>query len=277
MITFKGYFENSVWRLKRIHNAIQSGMLLFDKMKLVAKELLEFCPRTLRKIYGVECWINRLMPDMRDVTVEIDGARYILFDNESYEIICENFESFMPNCLKIRKGEIFVDVGANIGKYAIPASGIAKLVLAIEACPETFSYLEKNIAINGLENVIPINCAAWNEDTLIQLYFGDVSGQSSVKFPVTKRSVTVRAEKLNTTLTRLGIERVNWIKIDVEGAELEVLEGTKETLMRYRPKIVVEVWDANKQRLFEFMEGLGYKCRCVSKGDNMGYYFCSCS
>lgn len=73
----------------------------------------------------------------------------------------------------------------------------------------------------------------------------------------------------------LGLRRVDWIKIDVEGAECEVLLGLIETLKTYRPRMIIEVFNENVEKVKRFMEKYGYGLVRISPffGANT-YFFC---
>lgn len=145
-----------------------------------------------------------------------------------------------------KEGEIVVDVGAHIGKYTIIASkrvGPSGKVVAIEADPDNFDLLNLNIQLNKLSNVIALNYAVYSEEKKIKLYLPARGGESSyTKYNTImsdraqheEKFLEVRANTLDCLLLSNMIrqEKVNWIKIDVEGAEYEVLKGAKDILSK---------------------------------------------
>jgi FkbM family methyltransferase len=138
-------------------------------------------------------------------------------------------EQFSP-----KTGDTVIDVGAAFGFYAIMASrrvGQQGRVVAIEAQPDSFDMLNKNIKLNKLANIITLNYAAYSQKTKVKLYSSysiiqERAGQSLQSF------IEVSADTLDNLLHRVGIDKVNWIKIDVEGAELEALKGAEGLLSR---------------------------------------------
>ena len=138
-------------------------------------------------------------------------------------------EQFCP-----KTGDTVIDVGAAFGFYAIMASrrvGQHGRVVAIEAQPDSFDMLNKNIKLNKLANIQTLNYAVYSEKTKVKLYSSysiiqERAGQSLQSF------IEVSADTLDNLLHRVGIDKVNWIKIDVEGAELEVLKGAQGLLSR---------------------------------------------
>jgi FkbM family methyltransferase len=150
-------------------------------------------------------------------------------------------EHFTP-----KEGDIVVDIGAHMGRYTIIGSkrvGTQGKVVAIEAHPGNFEMLNRNIKLNQLTNVIPLNYAVYSKETKIKLYLPDEESgytmhhsiMSNYVFTKYKdktedKFVEVSANTLDYFLQLEGITDVNWIKIDVEGAEFEVLQGAHNVL-----------------------------------------------
>jgi len=161
-------------------------------------------------------------------------------------------EHFTP-----KKGDVVVDLGANIGRYAIIASsrvGPMGKVVAIEAHPSNFKILKKNIRLNKLTNVIPLNYAVSSNETKVKLYTPDeelgYTMHHSIMFnylsprfetKTGKKYVEVKGNTLDNLLQQNRIEhgQVNWIKIDVEGAEYEVLKGAQNILSKSKDIVLM--------------------------------------
>jgi FkbM family methyltransferase len=143
-----------------------------------------------------------------------------------------------------KEGDIVIDIGAHIGLYTIISSkrvGAQGKVVAIEADPENFEMLNSNIKLNQLTNVIPLNYAVFSKETKIKLYLPEVeSGFTKYKtimpnwINTQEKFVEVNANTLDylLQLNQIRQEEVNWIKIDVEGAEFEVLKGATNVLSK---------------------------------------------
>jgi FkbM family methyltransferase len=141
-----------------------------------------------------------------------------------------------------KQGDIVVDVGAHIGKYTIIASkrvGANGKVIAIEAHPGNYEMLNRNIKLNGLTNVTTLNYAVYSKESKVKLFLpGEKSNHSIYNTLLPSRAtdegkfVEVTADTLDNLLQKNGISNaeVNWLKIDVEGAELEVLKGAHVVL-----------------------------------------------
>jgi FkbM family methyltransferase len=143
-----------------------------------------------------------------------------------------------------KEGDIVIDIGAHIGLYTIISSkrvGANGKVVAIEADPENFEMLTSNIKLNQLTNVIPLNYAVYSKETKLKLYLP--SGESGFTkyntimpnwINTQEKFVEVNANTLDylLQLNKIRQEEVNWIKIDVEGAEFEVLKGATNVLSK---------------------------------------------
>jgi FkbM family methyltransferase len=183
---------------------------------------------------------------------------YVKEYNYKYYCRLEDFnpgrEEDIIKLFRPKEGDIVVDVGAHIGRYAIIASkmvGSQGKVIAIEAHPANYDILKKNIELNKLNNVIALNYAVHSKETMVKLYEpGQEEGLTIYNTIMIDRTLTsknpkyieVKANTLDSLLVENGINQVNWIKIDVEGAEYEVLKGANEILSSNRClSVLVEV------------------------------------
>jgi FkbM family methyltransferase len=127
----------------------------------------------------------------------------------------------------IGDGAVFVDVGANVGTYALWAAaraGPAGLVIALEPHPRTFAKLQFNCAANGGDNVRCVNIAAGPEATSATLRFdggGNVGGATLLVDEAAHdgADVPVSVRPLAEILSELGLGRIDVVKVDVEGYE----------------------------------------------------------
>lgn len=164
--------------------------------------------------------------------------------NKEDFIVMTKHEDEMLDLFAPELGDIVVDVGAHMGRYTIPSArrvGEYGRVVAIEAHPGNFRLLDHNIKLNRLDNVTALNFAVFSKKELLKLYLPDESrgytmhhsvmaGYLATKYSNAGEYVQVQAETLDSLLAAAGVSRVNWVKIDVEGAELEVLKGAEKTL-----------------------------------------------
>jgi FkbM family methyltransferase len=184
----------------------------------------------------------------------------------------EIIELFRP-----KQGDIVVDVGAHIGRYTIIASkrvGTNGKVIAIEAHPGNYEMLNRNIELNGLTNVTTLNYAVYSKETKIKLFLpGEKSNRTIYNTLISTRAtdeekfVEVNADTLDDLLQNNEISHadINWIKIDVEGAELEVLKGA-DSIMSHSKNItlLIEVHDIEDGKnvyrpIMDLMEKYNFK------------------
>jgi FkbM family methyltransferase len=143
---------------------------------------------------------------------------------------------------------VIVDVGANIGISTLAFSNIAERgrVLAVEASPKNFNYLRANLEANRVTNVVALNVAFSDAIGIVQLFEDpDFMAGSRIDATATAThakdaSVSVNATTLDLEFPRHGLGRLDLLKIDVEGHERQVLDGSVKTLERHRPVCVIE-------------------------------------
>lgn len=151
---------------------------------------------------------------------------------------------------------VYVDAGANIGNHTLywAIERYAKKIYSFEPVESTFEILKKNIELNHLEDVVEIfQVGLSDEETTgeISIYKADNIGGTNI-------AKSEKGKIKLITLDSLKIkEKIDLIKIDVEGAEVEVLKGSIKTIKKYKPLIVVESF-YNFKEVCEILEGLGY-------------------
>lgn len=131
---------------------------------------------------------------------------------------------------------VVVDVGAFVGMFSIKAAFSAKEVIAIEPTPETFKMLKSNC--KNLPNIKLIQKALWSKAGIVKLYV--LPGKQIVNSLARKMKKYVEVEAV--TLDSLISKPVDFIKIDAEGAELEILEGAEKTLSYPGTKLAIAAY-----------------------------------
>jgi FkbM family methyltransferase len=132
----------------------------------------------------------------------------------------------MPDHVTIKPGDAVIDVGANIGEFSLVCSEAGATVYALEPDIKAFLCLTCNVAGRS---VVPLNAAAWREDSVERLHMATESADSSFvnRFGESREVLALR---LDTLARMLRLDRVKLIKCDAEGAEPEVLAGATELL-----------------------------------------------
>jgi len=162
-------------------------------------------------------------------------------------------------------GDVAIDVGANIGVYSVSTAlrvGPAGRVIAVEADDEYVPRLRSNLARNEIENATVVACAAGASDGEVELVIAADRAFSSIKPLVSYRGAgmtrTVPLRRLDSIWAEAGEPAVAAAKIDVEGAELDVLAGAERLLGSCRPALVVEVGDETEPEVRRILAGYGY-------------------
>jgi FkbM family methyltransferase len=148
----------------------------------------------------------------------------------------------------LRPGMSFVDVGANWGLFSLMAAklvGPSGKVMALEPDPRVFFKLKSNIARNQLEQVHAFQVAAADREAELLLAGHDEEDQNSGTSRLVESggasslTFTVRSRRLDSLLDETGLETVDLLKMDVEGAEHLVLAGMKDGLQRFRYRCIL--------------------------------------
>ena len=136
----------------------------------------------------------------------------------------------------IKEGMIVVDIGANIGYYTLIAAklvGENGKVVAFEPEPGNYSLLVKNIEVNGYDNVIPVQKAVSNKLGTIKLFLHptNVAAHRIYNSHDGRKSIEIETITLDEFF-KAQIDRIDVIKMDIEGAEIAALQGMKEILKK---------------------------------------------
>jgi FkbM family methyltransferase len=169
-----------------------------------------------------------------------------------------------------KKSKIILDIGANVGKYSVLACKVnpyAK-VFAFEPSKGNFKALEINKNINKCKNLFINKVALSNKKGKVKLYDGPGSGRYSLKGK-SKNFEDVEANKLDNLFKNLTIDL---IKMDVEGAELDLLEGSKRLLSKKRIKrMIIEIDPENEKRVMRMMHDFGYRIKRIQYNNFLFY------
>lgn len=170
-----------------------------------------------------------------------------------------HLESYEPvQWVQPCEGEVFIDVGGYIGSYSISAAkavGPAGQVVILEPESNNRRQLERNLALNGITNCQVLPLAAWSASGTV--------GWHQDNHPVWHRVEEARddnavdAVRIDDVVHRLSLTRVDWIKMDIEGVELDALKGAEGTLRRFRPKLFIEIHETLKP-VTELLAEFGY-------------------
>ncbi len=185
----------------------------------------------------------------------------------------------------LRPGGVMVDVGANIGYFTVLAAqlvGPEGRVVAVEASPPLSDIVRRNVAMNGHRSTVTVwNRAAWSGSERLQLHqrvhYGansSLAGAGSANLEdLADTEVTVEVEAVPLDDLLDGLERIDVLKLDVEGAEVHALQGLARTLAAHpEMKLMVE-WAPEQIRLMgddpadmvALLTGAGFAMRLMER------------
>ncbi|MBD3309038.1 FkbM family methyltransferase [candidate division KSB3 bacterium] len=187
---------------------------------------------------------------------------------------------YEPGCSHVMRrllnpGDNVLDIGANIGYFTFLAAsyvGETGKVIAFEASPITFQQLKRNTDLNQFKQV-EIRCQAVSKAPgRLTFYQGpfDHSGVSALR-PISNSSASFEVQTLKLDQERESLPTIAYVKIDVEGAEFDVLTGMQEILHRDSPEVMLELTDeylkdfgSSAEALVTLMGEQGYTCYMIS-------------
>ncbi len=176
----------------------------------------------------------------------------------------------------VREGMTVLDIGAHHGFYTVLGAkrvGETGHVIAFEPSPRERNRLSSHLWLNGIRDTVKVYPEALTSEQGEATLFMDLeernTGHNSLQASGSChriKQVIVRTESLDRFLKDHGIDRVDLIKLDVEGAELDVLRGATDVLVRRpRPAVMAEVqdstcapWGYPASAIYDLMSGLGY-------------------
>ena len=154
-----------------------------------------------------------------------------------------------------------VDIGANIGYYALQEARVVKNVIAIEPTPTSHKTLATNVALNGYGNVETWQMAVGDHSGQIGFVISRACNWNSVS-PVSTGNIKVWMATLDDILDGRWVD---YIRMDVEGYELCVLRGMEQTLRKKKPGMFIEVhrdklrdYGNTQRELMEYLASFGY-------------------
>jgi FkbM family methyltransferase len=169
-------------------------------------------------------------------------VKHGIYDGETIDLI--------QKVVMLSQAHVMLDVGANIGNHSLAFSTFAKKVFSFEPGEKAFNLLSRNIDINQLNNVTVLNFGLSNYDQQTTLYTenaGNLGESSLYKHNLADKKFienTVRLKRGDAFANEYGLSQLDFIKVDVEGHEREVIDGLSETIKQFRPIVQLE-WESD--------------------------------
>ncbi len=153
----------------------------------------------------------------------------------------------------VQRGDVVLDCGANIGVYTrVALDAGAKLVVAIEPSPENLECLRRNMAAEiQAGRVVVYPKGVWDKDDLLTIRIDPKNTAANtfvVERPDLVESVKLPLTTIDKLVDELKLERVDYIKMDIEGAEPRALQGARQTLQRFHPRLAISVYHTPTDR-----------------------------
>jgi FkbM family methyltransferase len=175
----------------------------------------------------------------------------------------------------VAAGDVVLDCGANVGLYTREAlANRARLVVAIEPAPENLECLRRNLAAEiRAGKVIVYPKGVWDkEDSLLLHRAPGNSAANSVVNAFGGSSVSVALTTIDLLVDELALDRVDFIKMDIEGAERQALSGAANTIRRFEPRMAVAAYHLPDdsieipRRVLAALPGYRSECSCIVNG-----------
>lgn len=187
--------------------------------------------------------VRNMLADEESRRIYDNVILYKLTGKISYLFEAESEKDEVFELLRAKDFKSYADLGAYNGdtlRELLKTSPHLKKAYAMEPDPRNFKKLDAFCsAYEGKVQLIPVNAAAWSEDT--SLTFGNEGNRNSGIFVQNKtaKAVEISARSIDSVLSG---EKVDYIKYDVEGAEREALLGSSNTIAQYRPALLVSAY-----------------------------------
>lgn len=237
--------------------------------------LFDYCDLIKKSdIKSLEIGDNGIVATLRESEIKLylDGkdSRFVPVEILNFG----SYESTDRDLLRYVAGDsrTIFDVGANIGYYTLTFSKLPNVekVYSFEPIPRTFEYLQRHVALNRCENVTLVNRPLFDKADKIDFYWTELeTGSASIRNIQDRSNInitTLETITMDEFVQAAGIE-VDFVKCDVEGAELFVFRGGMKTLERSKPYIFCELlrkWASkcgySPNDVIELLSTIGYKC-----------------
>ncbi|MEM2294289.1 MAG: FkbM family methyltransferase [Nitrososphaerota archaeon] len=227
--------------------------------------------RVLRRVarrrwhFGFHEFVNMRL--VRNIPIEVIyyGFRIRIFLGEcelNIKVFLDEYEAIEKRLLVELKPRTAIDVGAHMGSYSLFLSQLCEKVIAIEPQEAVRRVLLRNLRLNRIGNVIVLPYAASSESGKTMMIIG--SGSTA---KVTQGPGNAQAVRIDDVVARFFPQSgPEFVKIDVEGHELDVLKGMTTTLRERRPILLIEVWERNITQVIKMLSDLCYDYQMISGG-----------
>lgn len=209
-----------------------------------------------------------------------DGLRFLVRPrSDDLGYITEHHKPAVARWFRPRASEVVVDIGSYIGFFSLLAAARGSWVISIEPSPSTFEILAKNIALNGLQNVMALNIGVGRNRELRLLTVPNVlTGLASFSLgspaiatgDFSTSKVTI--EPLDSIEELRKFTVIDWMLIDTEGWEADVLQGGPKSLAKTRRVIVEVQHGTNAEDCHELLEASRFELQEIAPQSEINEY-----
>ena len=202
--------------------------------------------------------LQRFFSKTRITPMQSGVGAGLLFDpgesNPEYAIGTNEMPVQQALAEHLHPGDVFYDIGANVGFFSVIGARLVDsqgTVYAFEPVPENAAVVRKNCELNMLTQVKVLEMAVADNSGKGQLQLAQYSGGSALAVaappPDLKGLLVVDVDTIDRMVAEGQLKPPSLVKIDVEGAEMHVLRGMKETIKTYQPVILLELDDGERE------------------------------
>jgi len=189
-------------------------------------------------------------------------------------------QEYYNNDFKINDNDIIIDIGAHIGLFSLYASQFCKngKIYCFEPVKENFDLFLSNIKLNKIENIFPFNIAVSNKSSIAKIYLNkDEAGHSM--FHPTLSSIEVKSTTLQKIFEDNNLEKCDFLKLDCEGAEYNIMDSLSKEFFQKIRKMVIEYHFANTEpgllkNLIEKLENFSFRISIKPLFSDIGFLYC---
>lgn len=226
----------------------------------------------LRKIFYRHLYNNYALKGLiKNINLSYDGTIFLELNNglifhvpfwDAVWLLREQFVLYEKYHM-FKKGDTVIDAGANVGIFTVKAAktvGKQGKVVAIEPAKNNLRVLEENININCLKNVVIVPKGLWDKKDKRKLYLSSMpAGHSLIYKEHLDKFLEIEVDTLDNLLKRIRIKKVDFIKMDIEGAEVKALKGAEQTLKNNDVKLAIEIHGDRLQSIISLVRKLKFK------------------
>jgi FkbM family methyltransferase len=208
---------------------------------------------------------SRVIPSLGEI---LEDTRH---GSNKHQMMMKQLYSY-PRLVELTDSDVVIETGAYVGGFTMMAAEVADSVIAIDPAAYTETFCQQNL--KGYSNVSIEPVAAWSCETQINLNIAHYQNENSILVPdkgATGDSYTVPALPIPDIANKYGISQIDFLKIEAEGVEVEILRGALDSNILVK-KIVVDVspeqdGESPDEEVIELLESNGYVWKRKEEGE----------